>query len=300
MLSLGNPPELVEAVRSLAEQSVPAEIVVVNSGGGDPAAALRAAGLHVPVVSSPQRLYAGAARNLGIDATTAPLVAFLASDCRAEPGWVAARVRHHLAGAGAVASVITNAFPESLSARAAHMLLYPRRQPDTPADDRLSFGLSYERRLFERLGRFREDLREGEDSEFNSRLPANVRVVWANDVRTAHRNPETLRALLRDQYARGRRSRFWRTVPVTRMLRACLIGRPYDAVRQACRNRDAVERRQLLIAAPFAFLAAAAHTAGVLAARRPLALKAVPPRAAPRGGRARIPGRRLRIRGRAG
>jgi glycosyltransferase involved in cell wall biosynthesis len=300
VLSLGNPPELVEAVRSLAEQSVPAEIMVVNSGGGDPTAALRDAGLHVPVVISPKRLYAGAARNLGIDSTTAPLVAFLASDCRAEPGWVAGRVRHHLAGAGAVASVITNASPDSLSARAAHMLMYPRRQPDTPLSERLPFGLSYDRTLFDRVGRFREDLREGEDGEFNARLPADVRVAWADEVRTAHRNPVTPLALLRDQYARGRRSTFWRALPLLRMLRACLIGRPRHAVRQARRTRDVVERRQLMFAAPFAFLAAAAHTAGALAARWPLTLRAARRCPAPRAGRTTAPGRTRRTRGRAG
>jgi hypothetical protein len=36
---------------------------------------------------------------------------------------------------------------------------------------RIAYGASYDRRLFEEHGYFREDLRVGEDAEFNRRLP---------------------------------------------------------------------------------------------------------------------------------
>ncbi|HYH47235.1 MAG TPA: glycosyltransferase family A protein, partial [Thermoanaerobaculia bacterium] len=87
VLALGNPPELAAAVRSLLDQGEPMEVVVVNSAGGGAAATLAAAGLAVPVIERPERLLPGAARNLGIAATRAPFVAFLAADCWAEPGW---------------------------------------------------------------------------------------------------------------------------------------------------------------------------------------------------------------------
>src|SRR5688572_15177048 len=80
VLALGNPPELAAAVRSLLDQGEPLEVVVVNSAGGGAAATLAAAGLAVPVVERPERLLPGAARNLGIAATRAPFVAFLAAD----------------------------------------------------------------------------------------------------------------------------------------------------------------------------------------------------------------------------
>ncbi|MBN9023617.1 MAG: glycosyltransferase family 2 protein, partial [Rhizobiales bacterium] len=80
VLALGAPDEAVEAVRSLLAQDPPVEIVVVNSGGGGMAAKLRAAGIDVPVIEREERLYAGAVRNLGIAATRAPFVGFLAAD----------------------------------------------------------------------------------------------------------------------------------------------------------------------------------------------------------------------------
>ena len=204
VLSFCDEPGLVDAVRSLLDQSDPVEVVVVNSGGGDPAAQLRAKGIDVPVVSRDERLFAGAVRNLGIDATNARYVAFLAADCVAEPGWAAGRIRAHRSGADAVASAMSNPFPEKASAAAAFLLLHNRRTPHARPERTDLHGLSYDRALFDRYGRFREDLRTGEDTELNGRLPPDVTIAWAPDVRAAHRYPTRVGEFLRDQYARGR------------------------------------------------------------------------------------------------
>ena len=204
VLSLRDEPSLAEAVRSLLCQSEPVEVVVVNSCGGDPAARLATVGIDVPVVSVEERLYPGAVRNIGIEITRAPFVAFLAADCLAEPGWAAGRLREHHAGAAAVASSLGNAFPHSPSAWASLLLLHNRLLDVNTPSQRLLYGLSYDRRLFDRYGSFREDLRAGEDTEFNARLGREANVVAAADVRTAHRYPTTISAMLRDAYRRGR------------------------------------------------------------------------------------------------
>ena len=80
VLSVGAPAELHTAVESLQRQSVPLEIVVINSGGGEPRDVLPDSGRGVNIISVPERLWPGAARNLGIRSTRAPYVAFLASD----------------------------------------------------------------------------------------------------------------------------------------------------------------------------------------------------------------------------
>ena len=204
VLGLADEPGLVDAVRSLMEQSEPVEVVVVNSGGGDPALRLAAANLDVRVVGFDERLYPGAVRNIGIELTRAPIVAFLAADCVAEPGWAAGRIREHHAGAAAVASSLGNAFPASTSAWASALLLHNRLLAVNDPSRRLRYGLSYERRLFDRYGSFREDLRAGEDTEFNARLGREEKVVAAVDVRTAHRYPTTVSTMLSDAYRRGR------------------------------------------------------------------------------------------------
>jgi glycosyltransferase involved in cell wall biosynthesis len=206
VIAVGAAPELLDAVRSLLEQDVAVEIVVVNTGGGDAARLLGDHGLEVPVVERAERLFAGAARNLGIDATTAPFVAFLASDCRAAPGWARHRVARHRAGIGAVSSAVVSSHPGSVVAWAAHLATFPRRLPGCRPAEALRYGVSYERSIFARHGRFREDMRTGEDTEFNWRLPRELWPVWAPDVRTIHLNPTRFRDLLRDRWRRGRRA----------------------------------------------------------------------------------------------
>ena len=268
VLSLGDQPGLVSAVRSLAEQEPEPELVVVNSGGGARGRTLRRAGLDVTLRHHEGRLLPGGARNAGIDATSARYVAFLAADSVAEPGWVAGRLRAHEAGYAAVACALTVAPQATRSAQAAHLLLHHRRRPDTPPSERLLYGLSYERALFERFGRFREDLRIAEDTEFNRRLEG-VSVAWAPDVRTRHEGPSSPRALMRDQYARGRRRMaIARRFGSPEARRETAIGSALvaaHALRQAARASDPVERRRLLGSWPLLLPAAFAYLMGGLA-----------------------------------
>lgn len=266
VLSLGADPAAIDAIRSLRSQSNTPELVLVNSGGGDLAGMLQAAELEVPVVNRSERLLPGAARNDGIAATRAPYVAFLAADCQAEPGWVEGRLRAHRAGASAVASAMSGARASSLPARAAHLFLHHRRLPDTPEGLRLLYGLSYERSLFARFGSFREDLRTGEDTEFNSRLSGQVSIAFAADVRTSHRHPERLGEMLRDLHSRGRRRAQEAGLEgkTRRQIARGSARNVLHAVRDLRHVADATERRRLLAAVPLLVPAAAAYAAGVL------------------------------------
>ncbi|OHV83175.1 glycosyltransferase family 2 protein [Mesorhizobium sp. ORS 3428] len=199
------PTELVAAVRSVLGQNIPLEIVVVNSGGGNARALLADAGLDVPVIEFEHRLFVGAARNVGIAATTAPFVAFLADDCLACPGWAAARLRHHSGGAPTVASAILNSHPRNLVACAAHLVMHMRRLPGLAAHKALRYGVSFDRKLFERYGLFDEQMASGEDTEFMARLPRAMEPLWEPAVLTVHRNETRLARLIADQYRRGRR-----------------------------------------------------------------------------------------------
>lgn len=84
-----------ELTRCLAALGTSAPVLVVDDGSTDPeavAAACRAAGarvLHLPINGGP-----GAARDVGLRATTAPLVALVDSDCVPPPGWLPALLGH--------------------------------------------------------------------------------------------------------------------------------------------------------------------------------------------------------------
>ena len=199
------PAEMVAAVRSVLDQNTPLEIVAVNSGGGNAEALLRNAGIDVSVIEVEGRLFAGGARNVGISATQAPFVAFLAGDCLARPRWAEVRLEHHRQGAVAVASAILNSHPRHLVACAAHLVTYMRRLPGLSAEKALRYGVSFDRKLFDRFGLFDEHMMSGEDTAFLARLPEAMRPVWDPRILTVHRNETSLFSLLADQYRRGRR-----------------------------------------------------------------------------------------------
>lgn len=205
VISYGPRTTLPAAVRSLLEQDMRAEILVVHSGGGDPRLLLAAAGLDVPVVVVPERMYVGGARNLGIEHTTAPVVAFLADDCTAEPGWVRERRDAHAAGHVAVASALVAHRPRHATTLAIHLSLHLLRMPTMPADRALRFGVSYSREALLAAGPFDSSLPNGEDNVYNARLVEHgTSILWAPQVVTVHWGFENLRDALPDGYRRGR------------------------------------------------------------------------------------------------
>jgi glycosyltransferase involved in cell wall biosynthesis len=270
VLSYRDEPFLVDAVRSVLEQDVPVEIVVVNSGGGEPATRLSSAGIQVPVYSVVDRLFPGAVRNIGIERTRARYVAFLAADCLAAPGWAVARLRAHRAGAAAVASPTTNAYPRSTTAWASLLLQHNRRLAVTRPAQRLHYSLSYDRALFERFGRFREDLRAGEDTEFNARFREHAETVLASDALTAHRYPTEPSVMLRDAFRRGGlQARMQGEIDGGRpqRLRVAMSG-PRNVLRSlvVSLRTDPPERGRLLASCPLVVAGAVAYSMGALTA----------------------------------
>jgi GT2 family glycosyltransferase len=283
VLAVGRAPHLAEAVTSVLGQGVPCELVVVASADAGAAAAESAAGLEVRVVERRERLFPGAARNAGIAATRAPVVAFLAADCLALPGWLAARVRRHREGALAVASAVVP-HRDGLSSWATQISLFAHRMPGAPACSRLLYGASYDRRLFDRFGLFAPHLRSGEDTDFHRRLAGEVEIAWAPEVRTAHRHPRHLPGLLADQYRRGALARrAWRDLRENeggRTVARRILRRAPHSLAAAWRAAEPGERPWIAAAAPLLPLATAAYALGALSPpaeprRRLLALLAV-------------------------
>jgi hypothetical protein len=263
------PPMLRGAVLSLLAQAPRPEIVVVNSGGGDAAGVL--SGLPVPLVERAGTLLPGAARNLGVAATAAPLVGFLAEDCLAAPGWAAARIAAHAAGAEVVASALLPDRTRHPVALAAHLSLFAARLPTTPPEAAQRYGCSYAREVLARAGGFREDLRAGEDTEFHARL--GLPIAWCPEVRTIHRTDRSLGALLADRAARGTRSaEAWRAMGTPLPRRhwlAAIARRSGDAWALGARAAGQEFPWAALVAAfPLVVAANVAYAAGAMRAAR--------------------------------
>lgn len=261
------PSTLADCVASLLAQDVVPEVLVVNSGGGDARALLAAQALRVPALEFQDALSPGAARNAGIAATRSPIVAFLSSDCLAEPGWVAKRLARHRAGHAAVAGAAVNGHSRNLFAWAAHISTHARSLPEAPERNAIRCGASYERSLFTTYGLFREDLETAEDTEFHRRLPPAKNPVWAPEVRTIHGHPTSLLSLMSDQYRRGMQAAgVCETVFSTSPRRLAM--RRYRTVtglhRIAHRSLSGSDRALALIAWPVTLIAASAYNAGVV------------------------------------
>jgi len=273
VLSLNDSPGLVGAVLSLLRQEEQVEIIVVNSGGGRPNETLRAAGIDVRVISKDEPFFAGEARNIGIDASTAPYIAFLAADCIAEQGWISGRLLRHRAGALAVSSAVTNLYRNNSFAWASYILLFSQRMPGTASDVCLHYGVSYSRALFERFGRFRKDLRSGEDTEFNGRLSGMVPIQWAPDVRTAHRHPTSFCSLLGDQLQRGGRMALAIKTLNGKTLRTAVvrdaIEGPSVCIKRAWKALQPKDRVHVVTALPWILPASFAYSTGALLAPSP-------------------------------
>jgi glycosyltransferase involved in cell wall biosynthesis len=270
ILSVDAPNHLKDAVESILSQGVACEIVVVNSGERAPYELLEPYGEAIRILHHGGRLLPGAARNLGIAASRAPLVAFLAADCIARPGWISRRLAAHREAA-AVSSAVCNATPGNLAALASYLLLFSRRMPRTRDRDWLHYGVSYSRELFGRYGCFDEGLRGGEDTEFHRRFADQTEIRRGCGIETAHRHPETMRTLLEDQYRRGGRAyRAFQAIGDG----ATAAGLPYRAVlRSGCSfwrfwsASGSVDRLRALAALPVVAAGAWVYAAGALRAR---------------------------------
>jgi glycosyltransferase involved in cell wall biosynthesis len=210
VLSVHSDPRTREAVVSLLQQDVPAEIVVVNTGTGSLRGHLAQELSRLVLVESSERHFAGGARNLGIRHSTAPVVAFLACDCLATPGWLQARLDAHRAGEKAVSSALAPV-PDRNGrigrvAWAAFAMTHIGRAAETSPETASRYGLSYCRSLFVRHGRFDEKLPIGEDTAFNRHVASEHPIPWHPEVVTLHRYPSNLPAAMADQLRRGRRA----------------------------------------------------------------------------------------------
>jgi len=203
VMSYRNHDTVLAAVDSLRRQSEPLEIVVSHSGDGATPELLAEHGVRC--VASPERRLPGAARNAGIEATEAPFVSFLAADCLATPGWAAARMARHRAGAKAIANSLAPA-EDDLCSRATWIFEHSSRLPLVdPIPDGLH-GVSYARELLDARGPFREDVLVGEDTQMNEAILASgVEIEWAPEIVTLHRYPTTAGQAVLDAWARGRR-----------------------------------------------------------------------------------------------
>jgi glycosyltransferase involved in cell wall biosynthesis len=267
-----------DAVASVVTQRCPEpfEVLVVTSGNDGSTAILRERFPELMVIDAPYRLLPGGARNLGVGASRGMVVAFLAADCIAEPGWVDARVQAHGRGHLAVASAMTTARHQGPAAWALHFDMYCHRLVGRPAgvlgtNDPAAHGLSFDRTLLHRIGDFDDAAPIGEDTGAADRVrAAGVEIWYEPAIVTAHRGPRNFADLLREACTRSERAARNSSLPSGALDRWTVM-RSFGSMWWRGVRRRAVtawrygtrrERFQLMLSLPWLAAARAAALAG--------------------------------------
>jgi GT2 family glycosyltransferase len=189
--SLGWPDSLANCLRSLRAQTVdlPVEIIVVVNGPDASAADRTQPGVAVLYEARPGP---AAARNTGARAATGDVLAFIDSDCVADPAWLASAVT--MLRTEARDSVVAGAISRSNARRnwvSRYDSLVFLKQEDyvTNGAGCVTANVVVHRSVFERIGPFNERFTEaaGEDSEWAMRAQrAGIRIRYGRGAIVDH------------------------------------------------------------------------------------------------------------------
>ncbi len=199
------------------ELGAPFELLVVDDGSTDDTLRVaQAQGAAYERHSQSRGL--NAARNTGIAATRAPLIAFVDDDVRAPAGWLAALV----AGAqdndwaealgGPIRASLEGPAPRSCGREAAPITTLDLGPADQETDYVWGANFAVRRSAVERIGGFDEDLPiYGDEEDWQRRLhAAGGKVAYIGAAGLDHRragDDARLRSLARAEYRRGRAAR---------------------------------------------------------------------------------------------
>lgn len=187
----------------------PWEIVVVDNRSSDATGRIVAERAthdrRVRLVTARARAGVAYARNVGIDATSAPTIAMCDADDVVGPGWVAAMgeaLRHHDLVTGPLEVERLN--PDwVIASRGGSLATGPGDFGGVTFAH--SCNLGFRRALTERCGNFDETLRAGEDIEWSFRATrAGATLTFVEDALVHYRYRTTLRSLFRQARGYGR------------------------------------------------------------------------------------------------
>jgi glycosyltransferase involved in cell wall biosynthesis len=239
------------ALASLAAQDLDDdsyEVIVIDDGSADRTpGVIEAAGVRSVRRSRPEG--PNAARNTGVRAAGADLIAMIDDDVWAPPGWLRALVdgaaRHPSAGAlgGPIRARLEGPAPRSCGRELPPITSLDLGSSDRPAELVWSANMAIRRSAFEAVGTFDERFSTGGDEEdWLRRLrDAGGDVVYVADAWLDHRragDDARLRSLMRSAYFRGRNMRAYDRMrgvaPAVRGEVRVLAGCGWHTVRRAC------------------------------------------------------------------
>ncbi|MDG4770749.1 glycosyltransferase family 2 protein [Solwaraspora sp. WMMD792] len=199
---------LADCVRAVYRQThQPVEVIVVDDASTDGSREI-AAGLPCRLICLPTNQGVSAARNAGAAAAIGEVLFFVDSDIALAPDAIgnALRVLREHPGCAVVQGIYD---AEPLAADGPVEVYktlfehYWRRQRDGVADATLFALTAIRRQAFDDVGGFDERLRDAEDIEFGTRLPARYEIRMSADVVGRHDDVDRLRPFLAEHVRRA-------------------------------------------------------------------------------------------------
>jgi GT2 family glycosyltransferase len=200
---------IVGCLESLRRQQArqPFEVLVVDSSTDGTGELVAQRFPEVVLLRRQHRLFPGDARNLGIAAARAPVIAFLDADCTVDGDWVDGVLAAQAAGHPLVASAIDNGSRESLLGWTYYFcefnLWLPARQ-ERSIPEGAACCISFAREVFDRYGPFLEGT-YCSDTVFCWKVrQSGQRLHFDPGIRVCHHVAETLPSMLRHIFSHRR------------------------------------------------------------------------------------------------
>ncbi len=184
---------IVKCLQALQSQKTERsyEIILIDSSDDGTGELVESRFPEVNLIRLPQRTLPGEARNLGIQAAKAQILAFTDSDCVVEPSWVDKISSAHAGGScAAVGGPVLNGLPLNPVAWAGYLLEFNGQLPSLPK--RLvgflpTCNVSFNASVFTRHGLFPTDLWPCEDLIFGWYLHcAGQQFLFDPEIRVRH------------------------------------------------------------------------------------------------------------------
>jgi GT2 family glycosyltransferase len=135
------------------------EVILVDSSSDRTDIMVKTFFPFVKVFKFIERKYAGDARNIGVSCSTAPVIAFMDSDCTVQENWVDEILKAHKGEYDVVGGVIENGEPKTLTSWAYYFCefnLWLPSDSEKEIPEVAGCSLSMKRRIFDKYGPFLE------------------------------------------------------------------------------------------------------------------------------------------------
>lgn len=188
--------------------SVPFEVIVVDSSVDRTPHIVETEFPAARLIHLESRTFAGAARNIGVRATKAPLCLMIDSDCIANPDLIERMVaRHGETELAAVGGSLRNGTPKSLSGWTGYLLEFKEFIPNAPMRDVSTVptaNVTYRRETLEHFGYFDDDMWLSEDVLFNWKIHSSgKRILFDPAIEVTHLNRTGWKEVLSYQVSLG-------------------------------------------------------------------------------------------------